>query len=69
MSEKRLIIVVKKLALQKKVKSFSEHTSSYNENSSTGFNSNQSNQLLGTALNEMVNLTTGVVAFNNGVLG
>ena len=49
-TKERLIIVVKQLALQKK--SFSEHTSSYKENSPTSFNANQSNQLLGKALNE-----------------
>ena len=71
MSEERLLIVVKKMALQKTVKSFSEHTS-YKENSPTGFNANQSNQMLGTDLSEtvvgyeMVDVTTGVVAFNTG---
>ena len=71
MSEKRLITVVKKLAL---VKSFREHNS-YMENSPTGFNANQSNQMLGTDLSEtvvvgheMVDLTNRVVAFDTRVV-
>ena len=75
MSEER---VVKKWALQK---SISEHTI-YKENSPTGFNANQSNQMLGTDLSETVvgyemvakgldqwvNMTTGVLVHNSGIV-
>ena len=70
MSEKRLITVVKKLAL---VKSFRENIS-YKENSPTGFNANQSNQRLGTDLKEpvvgyeTVDETNGVVTFDTRVV-
>ena len=71
MSEKRLITVVKKLAL---VQSFRENIS-YKKNNPTGFNANQTNQRLGTDISEtvmvgheMVDLTNGVVAFHTRVV-